>query len=45
MIIRLLPNQVSKLWDAIKFAVARTDRIDNGSVPQHLKQIANRPTQ
>src|SRR4030065_2714353 len=39
MVIKLLPNQVPKIWDAIKFAAANADRINEKDLPLYLNRL------
>jgi len=39
MVIRLLPNQVPKLWNQIKYAVVNTDRVSEKDMPRYLNDL------
>lgn len=39
MTIKLLPDQVPKLWNAIKFAAATVDRVKEKNLPNYLNKL------
>lgn len=39
MIIKVLPNQIPQLWDAIKFAAVSVDRIGENERPLYLNRL------
>jgi hypothetical protein len=39
MIIRILPNQVPRLWEAIKFAAVKANRIEEKDLPFYLNKL------
>lgn len=39
MTIKLLPDQVPKLWNAIKFAAATIDRVSQEHLPNYLNKL------
>jgi len=39
MLIRLLPSQVPKFWEAIKFAATKADRVEKENLPYYLNEL------
>jgi hypothetical protein len=39
MIIRLLPNDIPKFWEAIKFASVKADEIDENDFPSYCSEL------
>ena len=39
MLIKILSNQVSQLWEAIKFSATKVDEVDEEDLPQYLNEL------